>query len=130
MNKNQRTTKQKTKILETLRSADHHPTAEWVYQEVRKEIPGLSLGTVYRNLNQLRENGEIQELAIGSNQGRFDHLSHNHYHFCCSSCGKITDLPISVMKTLENKAKSLTKYKITGHRLDFFGQCDGCLSAD
>ena len=60
MKKTQRMTKQKRVILDVLRSGQYASYAEWIYQEARKEIPGLSLGTVYRNLNLLRDNGEIQ----------------------------------------------------------------------
>ena len=126
MSKAQRITKQKTRILEILRSVDFHPTAEWVYQEARKSIPSLSLGTVYRNLNQLRENGEISELKYGSSQSRYGHRADHHYHFVCEGCSKIVDIPMAVIKSLENKAKSITTHKIHGHRLEFFGLCKEC----
>lgn len=126
MSKSQRLTKQKTAILEILRSVDTHPTAEWIYQEARKEIPGLSLGTVYRNLNQLRDNGEILELNYGSSQSRFDGVAQNHYHFRCIQCGRIWDLPMPLMKTIENKAKVLKNFQIDGHRLEFYGTCEDC----
>ncbi len=126
MSKSQRLTKQKTAILEILRSVDTHPTAEWIYQEARKEIPGLSLGTVYRNLNQLRDNGEILELNYGSSQSRFDGTAENHYHFRCTQCGRIWDLPIPVIKTIESKAKVLKNFQIDGHRLEFYGTCEEC----
>ena len=67
-----RRTRQREVILEVLRGTDCHPTADWVYQEVRKEMPHVSLGTIYRNLKTLSEHGEIQELAFGSTHSRFD----------------------------------------------------------
>ena len=128
MAKMQRLTRQKAAILEILRSVDSHPTAEWIYQEARKKIPGLSMGTVFRNLNQLRENGEIIELNYGSSQSRFDGRHENHYHFCCTNCGKIIDLPMPLIKSIEHKAKAAGDFMITGHRLEFYGLCAECLS--
>ena len=126
MQKSQRITRQKTTILEILRSVDSHPTAEWLYQEARKIIPGISLGTVYRNLNQLRDNGEIIELNYGSSQSRFDGRRDNHYHFCCISCGKVSDIHIPVIKSIETKAKAAGDFMITGHRLEYHGVCRDC----
>ncbi|MCL1805038.1 MAG: transcriptional repressor [Clostridiales bacterium] len=127
MAKSQRMTKQKTAILEILRSVESHPTAEWIYQEARKKIPGLSLGTVYRNLNQLRDNGEISELEFGSHQSRFDGNRDNHYHFCCTECGKVYDIHMPLIKSIENRARAASSFTVTGHRLEFFGVCNDCL---
>ena len=124
--KSQRMTRQKATILEILRSVESHPTAEWIYQEARKKIPGLSLGTVYRNLNQLRDNGLISELDFGSSQSRFDGKQENHYHFCCTECGGVYDLPLPVIKSIETRAKAASDFVITGHRLEFFGLCTEC----
>ena len=128
--KNQRMTKQKATIREILRSVENHPTAEWIYQEARKRIPGISLGTVYRNLNQLRDNGEILELNYGSTQSRFDGRNDNHYHFCCTYCGNVYDLPMPTIKSVETKAKAASGFLITGHRLEYYGLCKECQAID
>ena len=129
MTRSQRVTRQKTAVLEVLRSTDSHPTAEWLYNEAKKRLPGLSLGTVYRNLNQLRDNGEIMELSYGNNQSRFDGNKDNHYHFCCDACGKVEDLRMPLIKNLETKAKSVGSFNVRGHRLEFYGTCDECAGA-
>ena len=126
MAKSQRLTKQKMAILEILRSVDSHPTAEWIYQEARKKIPGISLGTVYRNLNQLRDNGEILELSYGSNQSRFDGKNYNHYHFACERCGGIFDIMMPMIKSIDNKARNAGDFLVLGHRLEFYGLCADC----
>ena len=126
MTKSQRMTKQKATILETLCSSVSHPTAEWIYQEARKKIPGLSLGTVYRNLNQLRDNGIISELDFGSHQSRFDGNHENHYHLCCTECGRVYDLHMPVIKSIDNKARAASGFMVTGHRLEFYGICVEC----
>ena len=130
MTKNQRMTKQKTAILEILRMADCHPTAEWLYQEARKKIPGISLGTVYRNLNQLRDNGEISELIYGSSQSRFDARQDMHYHFCCTRCGIVFDMQMPVIKSIESRARACCDYVITNHRLEYYGLCPVCREAE
>ena len=126
MGKSQRVTRQKTAILEILRSVDNHPTAEWLYQEARKKVPGISLGTVYRNLNQLRDNGEIKELNFGSGQSRFDGIKGEHYHFCCTHCGGVFDLHIPPIRSIVTKAKQAEGFLITGHRLEYYGLCQAC----
>ena len=126
MVKSQRVTKQKTAILEILQSVSNHPTAEWIYQEARKVVPGISLGTVYRNLNQLKANGEIIELHYGSNQSRYDGNTKQHNHFCCLRCGEVQDVNIPPIKAIETKAKEVEGLLITGHRLEYVGLCRGC----
>ena len=121
-----RRTRQREAILEVLRGTKSHPTADWVYQEVRKEMPHVSLGTIYRNLRTLSEHGEIQELAYGSNHSRFDANPHSHYHFVCQSCGAIEDLDMPPMPELEGQVERLGNYKVLGHRLEFLGMCPDC----
>ncbi|NWF78149.1 MAG: transcriptional repressor, partial [Chloroflexi bacterium] len=75
-----RKTKQREAILRVLRNTTCHPTADWIYEEGRKDIPNISLGTVYRNLKLLREAGKILEIDLGGNFSRFDGNQDNHYH--------------------------------------------------
>lgn len=127
MERIQRMTRQKKIILDILRSVKTHPTAEWIYQEARQQIPGLSLGTVYRNLNLLRDNGEIMELNYGSSQSHFDGTAANHYHFQCRECGGVYDLDLPLLKNIETKASGINGHQIDGHRLEFYGICEACL---
>jgi len=87
-----RKTKQRDLILKVLRSTDTHPTADWIYEQVKKEMPNISLGTVYRNLGKLAKSGEITELSFGSKYSRFDGNADDHYHFICTSCEKVIDI--------------------------------------
>lgn len=128
MEKIQRMTRQKKIILDVLRAVNTHPTAEWIYQEAKQQIPGLSLGTVYRNLNLLRDNGEIMELNYGSSQSHFDGNAANHYHFQCRHCGEVFDLEFPLIKNIETKASGFDGHRIEGHRLEFYGLCKTCLS--
>lgn len=125
-----RKTKQREVILEVLRNTTCHPTADWVYQEVRKQMPHVSLGTIYRNLKTLSEHGEIQELSFGSTHSRFDANSHQHYHFICEKCGTIEDIQMSTVNELEKEVGKMRDYKVKGHRLEFYGLCGECVKKE
>lgn len=88
-----RQSKKRDAVLRVLRDTDCHPSADWVYHRLRAEYPGLSLGTVYRNLNQLTEEGLICSVGVIDGQERYDAKLEPHAHFICSCCGAILDLP-------------------------------------
>jgi Fur family transcriptional regulator, peroxide stress response regulator len=121
-----RKTKQRTVILEELQKVDTHPSADEIYMMVRKRMPRISLGTVYRNLELLSEKGIILKLTFGGNQKRFDGYTEQHYHIRCMQCGKIADAPIDPITTIDEKADKLSGYKIFGHNLEFIGLCPDC----
>lgn len=78
-----RKSKQKEAIFKVLKGTTSHPTAEWVYERVRREIPNISLGTVYRDLELLKQEGEILKLGLAGRESRFDAKTEKHYHFRC-----------------------------------------------
>lgn len=121
-----RITKQRQAILNVLRSTTTHPTADWIYEEVRKIIPNISLGTVYRNLGILKEMGELMELDFGSTFSRYDGNPTNHYHFCCNQCGHVYDLELTPLFNLEEEAAKQSEHIIKHHRLEFYGICKTC----
>lgn len=123
-----RMTKQRQTILNVLRSTTSHPTADWIYEEVRKQIPNISLGTVYRNLSILKEMGEVMELDFGSTFSRYDGNPKNHYHFSCSQCGRVYDVNLDLLASLDEEASQATGHKINHHRLEFYGVCKQCLT--
>lgn len=121
-----RITRQRKVILEELQRGGLHPTASEVYELVRRRLPRISLGTVYRNLEMLGEHGLIQKLELGGTQKRFDGTTNNHYHVRCLRCGKIQDAPVEPVANLEAVLRERTDYEITGHRLEFVGLCPKC----
>ncbi len=123
-----RITKQRQIILDELCSVTSHPTADVLYQMVRKRLPKISLGTVYRNLEIMSECGIIQKLDIGGTQKRFDATPHVHYHVRCNQCGRVDDLDLPPDFNVEKAAGKLTSFKILRHRLEFTGLCPGCQS--
>ncbi len=128
--KKARLTKQKQVILDVLRSTKSHPTADWVYEQARKELPNISLGTVYRNLNVLKDMGEILELNYGSSQSHFDGNPENHYHFVCEDCRKVYDIEMPLNEAINTQACNETGFVIKGHRLEFYGLCEECQKLD
>ena len=126
MSKQTRMTKQRKAILRILKNTTSHPTADWIYEKVRKEIPNISLGTVYRNLNVLAENGKISVLDYGSNHSRYDGKPGHHYHFRCEKCGEVYDLEMDLSVNLNNKVSTQTKFVAHSHRLEFSGICPEC----
>ena len=121
-----RKTKQKEAIFEVLRGTISHPTADWVYNEVRKDIPNISLGTVYRNLRMLCESGEILELDLCGTLARFDARKDNHYHFRCEECGRVSDVDMPVDEEIDRRATQNTGFRVLYHRLEFRGVCKDC----
>jgi len=121
-----RETKQREAILNILRSFDSHPTADWVYDEVRKVIPNISKGTVYRNLKILRDIGGIAELNLSGTVSRYEGKQENHYHFRCEKCGQVFDLEEPVNKELDDKVARNTGFKVSCHQLEFRGLCKDC----
>lgn len=121
-----RMTRQRKVILEALRNSKTHPTADALYDMVRKRLPRISLGTVYRNLEVLTALGEIQTLELGGNQKRYDGDPCKHYHIRCIHCGSVEDAPIAPLNRLEDKLYGSTVYNIIGHRLEFIGLCPEC----
>ena len=84
--------RQREAILEVLRSTNAHPTANWIYTQVREQLPKISLGTVYRNLSALAASGEILAIDVGDGFEHYDGDVSPHLHLSCRECGGIEDL--------------------------------------
>lgn len=123
--KGYRLTKQRLAVLEALQGTRKHPDANWIYEKVRKEIPRVSLGTIYRTLGVLKEAGLLRELEYGSSLSHYDANTESHPHIVCTNCGRIEDLTLFPGR-LEEQASKATDFLITDHRLEFYGLCPGC----
>ncbi|ATW25067.1 Fur family transcriptional regulator [Candidatus Formimonas warabiya] len=121
-----RMTKQRKTILEILRNTTCHPTADWIYEQARETLPEISLGTIYRNLQLLVQEHEIQELKYGSTFSRFDGNISPHYHFVCRTCGKVMDVNMDVVANLNDVAAHAVDGIVEYHRLEFYGRCQEC----
>ncbi len=121
-----RVTKQRQVLLDELSKVRTHPTADELYQMVRKRLPRISLGTVYRNLELMAENGMIQKLEVGGTQKRFDGNAAPHYHIRCQKCGRVDDLSLPLAHDVERQAREYTDFTILRHNLEFSGFCPDC----
>jgi len=121
-----RMTRQRQVILEELRKVRSHPTADTIYEMVRRRLPRISLGTVYRNLETLSESGVIRKLELGGAQKRFDGNPEDHYHVRCTNCGRLDDIPSVPISDIEDTFREACDYQITGHQLVLTGLCPNC----
>ena len=125
---NLRMTRQRKVILEELCKVDTHPSADELYAIVRKRLPRISLGTVYRNLEILAERGDIQKLELGCTLKRFDGKTESHYHLRCIRCDRMIDAPVDFDVMIKHDLKSASDFKIIGHKLEFIGICPECIT--
>ena len=123
---NMRLTTQRQIILEELSKVTSHPTANEVYDMVRKRLPRIGLGTVYRNLELMAESGVILKLEVGGTQKRFDATTDSHYHVRCTSCDRVDDMDIPVQFHINEIAGNNSEYTILGHHIEFSGICEDC----
>lgn len=121
----ERMTAQKSFILDYLRSVKTHPSAEVIYEEVRKKLPNISQGTVYRVLNSFKEKGQI--LAIDTKDNvHFDGDVSDHAHFICERCGNVYDVMSECSECGILKNKKTKAGTITGYKINFYGICNKC----
>ena len=123
---NRRLTKQREAVLKFLRNTGFHPTADEIYDEIRKEIPNISKGTVYRNLQVLREDGFISELNLNGTLSRYEEKQSRHYHFRCEKCGRVFDLDEPVNTEIDKRVAERTGFKVSSHQTEFRGLCKDC----
>jgi len=121
-----RMTRQRKMILDTLKNMDTHPTADEVYDIVRRHIPHISLGTVYRNLDVLSEMGIILRLDYGGGQRRFDGNPDRHLHLKCLECGAVIDIPREKAGDIDLGDDTGEEYEILDYSLHFVGLCGKC----
>ena len=121
-----RVSRQRRVILEELQATRTHPTADEVYGVVRRRLPHISLGTVYRNLEALAASGQIQKLRIGCAQSRFDGDASHHYHVRCTGCGRVDDVAMKPLRAIRNALSKVAGYRALGYRLGFVGRCERC----
>ena len=114
-------------ILSCLRQTNVHPSAEWVYAQLKSEYPDISLGTVYRNLALFKDQGQITSLGTVNGVERFDGNTDPHGHFVCRGCGAVLDLAeISVPQELNNAAARCSGGVVETCQLSFTGTCMDC----
>lgn len=116
-------------ILNCVKCTKVHPSADWVYAELKPQISDLSLGTVYRNLSLFKEQGLIVSLGTVKGVERFDGNIDPHVHFICSECAGVLDLEgVDLPKSLAEKAADVSGAVVNNCQLTFMGLCSSCKS--
>lgn len=126
MEKKLRYSHQREMIYQYLLATKEHPSAEMIYNDLREEIQGLSLGTVYRNLKLLEELGKVRRVASFQNVERYDAVCGDHVHFLCTGCGRVSDVMDTDSEALRNSIPLKTGYRIAKFDLTLTGQCPEC----
>jgi len=126
MNRTLRMTHQREIILDELHRGKTHPTADELYERIKKKLPRISLATVYRNLEILSEAGVVKKLEISGRQKRFDWDPQEHNHVFCTQCQRIDNIPTPNESAPSVAPMQEKGYRITGCRIEFFGLCPKC----
>ena len=114
-------------ILNCVRCTTTHPSAEWVYENVRTQIPDISLATVYRNLSLFKEQGLIRSLGTVNGVERFDGNTEPHVHFICQNCDAVIDLSqMAVPESIITQAANEVRGTVDTCQLSFGGVCQTC----
>lgn len=117
--------KKRQMILDTIRSTDSHPSAKWVYETLKEQIPDLSLGTVYRNINLFKEQGDVIAVANFGGEERIDGDTSPHAHFVCKTCGSVYDVP-ATHSMMKNSSCDMDGFETHNTVLTYYGICGGC----
>lgn len=118
--------KNRNAILSLLQSVKTHPTAEWIYTELKKDNSNISIATVYRNLNQLHEAGQIIKIDVGDGLDHYDAFTSDHCHFICKKCNSVLDIDVPSADSLQIEAEKLNGVLVQKSSLIFYGLCSNC----
>ena len=115
-------------ILTCVRSTTAHPSADWVFEHVKEQVPDISLATVYRNLALFKEQGLIISLGSVNGVERYDGNIDPHVHFVCHNCGIVSDLHALHVPEELNAAAAREAGAVVDHcHLTFHGRCSACV---
>lgn len=128
MEKKLRYSHQREMIYQYLLATKEHPSAEMIYNDLREEIQGLSLGTVYRNLKLLEELGKVRRVASFQNVERYDAVCGDHVHFLCTGCGCVSDVMDANADALRKSIPLSNSYRIEKFDLTLTGRCPQCMA--
>ncbi len=117
---------QRERIYRSVAESDQHPTANMVYDALKAEMPKLSLGTVYRNLNQLADAGRLKKIPLADGSCRFDKTTSAHSHIVCEECGCVADVALPSFQSLTESVKQQTEYSLRSYDVVLRGVCKEC----
>ena len=120
-------TKQREVVLQVIREARDHLTANEVFSAAKNLLPSISFATVYNSLRYLREGGMIAEISFGNGASRFDRMTSRHDHAICTGCGKLVDIEMEVPADIMRKAARQSKFKPESLEFTLRGKCPECV---
>ena len=123
-------TPQRLAIYSVLSATKAHPSAEMIFNELQPHYPTMSLATVYKTIEILKEIGLVQILNVGEDSFRYDAVTHNHPHIRCMSCGRVDDLDNIDSSEFISDVSSKTAYRLTGQQFYFYGVCPECQASE
>ncbi len=125
----QKNFRKRNAILDYLRHTDAHPSAETIYTDLKHQIPDLSVGTVYRNLNLFKQQGLVTSVATVAGVERFDANTQPHVHFICTDCDAVMDLhQMQMPQALYDAAQESAGGSVSSCQLSFSGRCRECMA--
>ncbi len=116
-------TEQRRLITEIVMTTEVHMTAEQIYELARERMPGIAMGTVYRNLGLMERDGEIMRIPLPDEPDRFDRNTHQHEHMLCKRCGNLEDVSLPSLLAVINR---MTEMQIESYELALYGICNNC----
>ena len=119
-------TRQRQAVLEVIRGAEEHLTANEVFEGARRLLPGISFATVYNSLRYLKQEGLIGEVRFGTDASRYDRTVSRHDHAVCTACGKLIDMELKIPPSLTKKAAELSRFQPESIELILHGLCPNC----
>lgn len=123
-------TKQREVVLQVIRDAEQHLTANEVFGAAKELLPSISFATVYNSLRYLKEAGHIAEIQFGNGASRFDRMTHRHDHAICTKCGKLVDIEMELPRELVQKAAKYSRFKPESLEFTLRGICPDCVEKD
>jgi Fe2+ or Zn2+ uptake regulation protein len=120
-------TRQREVVLQVIRDAEGHLTANEVFVNAKTLLPSISFATVYNSLRYLKEAGHIAEIQFGNGASRFDRMTHRHDHAICTTCGKLVDIEMEVPADILKKAAKQSKFKPESLEFTLRGKCPDCV---
>lgn len=120
-------TKQREVVLQVIRNAHEHLTANEVFTAAKGLLPTISFATVYNSLRYLKDAGHIAEITFGNGASRYDRMTHRHDHAICTECGKLVDIEMEVPADILKKAARQSKFKPETLEFTLRGKCPDCV---
>ena len=122
-------THQRLTIYRVLAAREDHPSPELIYGEVRREIPSISLGTVYKNIKTLTEAGLLREVSLPHESLRLEANLEPHHHLICERCKSVRDLPEAELRLVRPRRRLPEGFEAHSYRVELMGLCARCARA-